>query len=126
MFRILGLFAVVFLPAAFSFGQVKTTESAPTKIPFEKSLQAVVVTTPNWNSVQGKAQLFERKNTDSKWKAVGGEFPVVVGKNGLGADSTSAIAREHADFIKKEGDGRAPGGLFPLTSTFGTADVESK
>ena len=126
MFRIIGLFAVVFLAAAFSFGQVKTTESAPTKIPFEKSLQAVVVTTPNWNSVQGKAQLFERKNTDSKWKAVGREFPIVVGKNGLGADSTSAIAREHADFIKKEGDGRAPGGLFPLTSTFGTADVESK
>jgi D-alanyl-D-alanine dipeptidase len=123
--RVFFHIAVVFVTAAFAFGQTKTPEPSPILIPFDRSLQSLVVTTPDWNSVQGKAQLFERKNAGSKWKAVGGEFPVVVGKNGLGADSTSAIDKEHAAFIKKEGDGRAPAGLFPLTSTFGIADVES-
>jgi D-alanyl-D-alanine dipeptidase len=129
----LGLFAVEVLSAAFLFGQVKTPETAPTEVPFERSLQAVVVVTPNWESVQGKALLVERKNERSKWKPVGDKFPVVVGKNGLGlAVNVFAVVAELGGdppghkIIKKEGDGRAPAGLFPLTFTFGNSDVGSK
>src|SRR5689334_5393283 len=102
MSRVLGLFAVVFLSAAFLFGQVKKTEPAPTKRPFERSLQAVVVTTPDWNDFHGTAQLFTRKSAASKWKAVGDKFPVVVGKNGLGKDSALQLPAEENAPIKHE------------------------
>ena len=119
MLRVLGLFAVVFLSAAFLFGQVKKTEPAPTKTPFKRSLQAVVVTTPDWNNIHGTAQLFTRKDAGSKWKAVGDIFPVVVGKNGLGNDPSDRLPRVENAPSKREGDGKAPAGIFPLTSSFG-------
>jgi D-alanyl-D-alanine dipeptidase len=116
-----------------SLSQIKKPEPPAVKVPFEKSLQAVVVTTADWDAVQGKARLFERKNESSKWKAVGDEFPVVVGRSGLGGDfvdpgpdyvqgSKPWIPK----YVKREGDGRAPAGLFPLTTSFGNADVGSK
>jgi len=123
--RVFGLGAVVIIAAAFSFGQVKKSQPAPTKIPFERSLQAVVVTTPDWNNVHGTAQLFKRKNEDSKWKAVGDKFPVVVGKNGLGIDPSLRLPADENVPSKHEGDGKAPAGTFPLTSSFGTAAIHT-
>jgi L,D-peptidoglycan transpeptidase YkuD (ErfK/YbiS/YcfS/YnhG family) len=126
MLRVLGLFAVVFLSAAFLFGQAKKTEPATAKIPFERSLQAVVVTTPDWNNVHGTAQLFERKDGHSKWKSISDQFPVVVGRNGLGEEPIFHHEKAFPPIVKREGDGRAPAGLFPLTFTFGIEDVSSK
>jgi Uncharacterized protein conserved in bacteria len=95
--------------------QVKTVQDPAIKVPFTQSLQAVIVTTKNWTATQGIARLFERKNAKSKWKSIGEGFPVVVGKNGLASTDESFSG-------KREGDGKSPAGLFPLTSTFGTAD----
>lgn len=100
--------------------QVKTVVPPPQKIPFDRSLQAVVVTTPSWSSVPGSAALFERKNAKSNWKAIGERFPVVVGRNGLAWDERTLSPKDPPQ-IKHEGDGRAPAGIFPLTSTFGTS-----
>jgi L,D-peptidoglycan transpeptidase YkuD (ErfK/YbiS/YcfS/YnhG family) len=86
-----------------------------------KSLQAVVVTTKDWNTLKGKAQLFERPNAKAQWKAVGVSFPVVVGKNGLGW-SVDAPIKADAQPHKVEGDGRAPAGIFDLTSAFGSSE----
>jgi len=131
--KVLILIAAILSMAAFSPGQIKKPEPPAVKVPFEKSLQAVLVTTANWDAVQGKARLFERKNETAKWKAVSDEFPVVVGKNGL-----APVLSQVADSIvphgysgktsdgKLEGDGRSPSGFFPLTTTFGTSDVGSK
>lgn len=47
-----------------------------------KPLQSFVVTTKNWSAVEGKAQLFERKNDSAEWEAIGNSFPVVVGSGG--------------------------------------------
>lgn len=126
--RVLFLIAAVLSMAAFTFSQVKRPEPPPVKLPFERSLQAVVVTTADWNAVQGKARVFERKNEKAQWKAVGEEFPVVVGRSGLGLDSQMnwGFGGELPSVFKKEGDGKAPGGLFPVTMTFGTADIGSK
>lgn len=88
---------------------------------YSESLQAVVVTTKNWNAVQGKAQLLERKTTKSAWKAVGKSFPVVVGINGL-AWSDDANMKAEAHPHKVEGDGKAPAGIFMLTSAFASGD----
>ena len=123
--RPFGVIAVLTGLATLSFAQVKTPQPPPQKVPFERSLQAVVVTTPDWNSVRGTARIFERKGPRSKWKALGDGFPVVVGRTGLGGDPTSRMfgSRESVPPQKHEGDGRAPAGFFPLTSAFGTADI---
>jgi D-alanyl-D-alanine dipeptidase len=96
----------------------------PTKAyTLEDSLQAVAVTTENWNSVKGTAQLFERKTTNAKWIAAGKSFPVVIGKNGWALGEGMPEKRDKTDFpyeSKKEGDGKSPAGVFALTSAFGT------
>ncbi len=55
-------------------------------------------------------------------------IPVVVGKNGLGWGAGVApgcrTARQRADPIKKEGDGKSPAGIFRLSTAFGYAAQE--
>jgi len=111
-----GVFAV--------FGQVKKPSEPKPPVPFSKSLQAVVVTTEDWSSVQGTARLFERKSAKAKWKANGESFPVVVGKNGLawGAGLNELPSDTGRVLMKTEGDGKAPAGIFSLTESFGSSD----
>ena len=118
MMKLLVTSALFFATALFVFGQVKTPTPPPVKVPFAESLQAVVVTTPDWTATQGKARLFERKDLRSKWIAVGEEFPIVVGRNGLAWSRDTAP--ESATEFKAEGDGKAPAGMFPLTFSFGS------
>ena len=101
------------------FAQVKTVSIKGSNFPYSKSLQAIVVTTKDWKAVQGKAQIFERADTKTEWKAVGKSFPVVVGKNGL-AWSDDARMMAETEPHKVEGDGKAPAGIFNLTSAFGS------
>ena len=104
--------------------QVKTPEK---KIVYKysESLQTVVVTTKDWNAVQGKAQLFERKTTKSAWKAVGKSFPIVVGAKGL-AWSNDANMKAETQPHKIEGDGKAPAGMLMLTSAFASSEQKVK
>ncbi|HEY0426819.1 MAG TPA: L,D-transpeptidase family protein [Pyrinomonadaceae bacterium] len=107
------------------FAQVKSPTPAPKAVPFSESLQAIAVSGDSWSSATGKAQLFERKNKKSKWKAVGKSFPVVVGRNGFGLGVEMPEKRDMTDMVepyKHEGDGKSPIGLFPLTSAFGTIE----
>jgi zinc D-Ala-D-Ala dipeptidase len=99
--------------------QIKAPSPAPVKPNYADSLQAVVVTTKNWENTQGSARLYERRSLKDDWKAVGKDFPVTVGRSGLGIDDTSKWSEEVAHSVKREGDGRSPAGLFPLTSAFG-------
>ncbi|HEX6125166.1 MAG TPA: L,D-transpeptidase family protein [Pyrinomonadaceae bacterium] len=99
--------------------QVKQPKPPAVKIPFAESLQAVVVTTNDWEATTGQARLFERSSPTAKWKAKGDRFPVVVGRTGLVWAQDSAP--EKATQFKKEGDGKSPAGLFPLTYAFGSA-----
>ncbi len=111
-------FALLLLALGMS-AQIKKPEPAAVKVPFSESLQAVVVTTDDWTATTGEAQPYERKDTKSKWKSVGKEFEIVAGKTGLAwaQDSASESAT-----LKKEGDGKSPAGLFPLTFAFGKAE----
>lgn len=91
---------------------------------YSKSLQAVVVTTKDWNSVQGEARLFERKTANSKWIAAANFFPIVVGKNGVawGVGLHKLPTDTGRVLLKTEGDGKAPAGIFALTSAFGSGE----
>jgi hypothetical protein len=79
--KVLILASIMILLAAEFFAQVKIASPPAIEPQFSTSLQAVVVTTNGWNSLNGEARLFERKNSKKKWKAVGDSFPVVVGQN---------------------------------------------
>jgi len=85
--------------------------------------QIVVVTTADWNSVSGTLQRFERGGSHDKWRAVGQPFPIVVGKTGLawgdGLITTARLGADAVDPIKREGDGKAPAGVFSLGTAFG-------
>ncbi len=76
------LIAILCLNFAIA-SQVKKPVAPPVKPSFEKSLQAVVVITDDWDKTIGTAALFERKNTKSEWKRNGESFPIVVGRSGL-------------------------------------------
>lgn len=82
---ILKLITLLFL-AHTLIAQVKEPETPATKPDYDQSLQAIVVTTDDWDKIRGTATLLERKDRKSDWKATGDTFPVVVGRNGLGGD----------------------------------------
>ncbi len=113
--KILILFAILI------FGQ--TAFARNVRKPLSVSTQAILITTENWDAVQGKLQRFERKNTNAKWQKSGEEIAIVVGKKGLGWGvglHNSKVFQTNQP-VKREGDGKSPAGIFSLTSTFGSA-----
>ncbi|HEX3444977.1 MAG TPA: L,D-transpeptidase family protein [Chthoniobacterales bacterium] len=85
--------------------------------------QMLLVVVPSWESANGMIQLFERSRTGS-WITVRQRFPCVVGKNGLGwgigLHGTGILGEPR----KKEGDGRAPAGIFRLNSCMGVTPAK--
>lgn len=114
-----GVIFIVLIACVPSLTQVKTPEQPAVKIPFAESLQAIVVTTKDWEATTGTAILYQRSSKTAKWKRVGEKFPIVVGRTGLAWAQDSAP--ERAALFKKEGDGKSPAGMFPLTFVFGAA-----
>lgn len=110
------------LLAACSVGVFRT---APARAhdAVEDARQLVVVTTDDWNSVSGTLQRFERGAPHAKWKAVGQPFAIVVGKTGLawgdGLVGNERLGADGSDPVKREGDGKAPAGVFSLGTAFG-------
>jgi len=85
----------------------------------------IVVTTSGWNAVEGRSQRYERATAHEKWRPVGEPVSIVVGKHGLGwgidviAATDAPNVRVASDPVKKEGDGKAPAGVFALGTSFG-------
>jgi D-alanyl-D-alanine dipeptidase len=119
-----SLAALSLLTACSALAQVKKPEPPFVPPPYSSAQQAVVVTTKDWAAVTGEAQLFERKTPKSKWKKVGDPFAIVVGRSGLGwGEGLNELpATVDKAMLKVEGDGKAPAGIFALTSTFGAME----
>jgi D-alanyl-D-alanine dipeptidase len=92
------------------------TKPAPREL-FGDSTQLIVVTTPDWDATKGVLTVHERQN--GVWTAIGDAIPVVVGRTGLAWGDGLPLPPHHDGPVKKEGDGKAPAGLFALTSLFG-------
>ncbi len=85
----------------------------------ENSLQLIVVTSSGWNISTGTLKKYERKSKTASWDAVGAQFDVVVGKNGMAWGKDFLKLAGEGEPIKKEGDGKSPAGLFFVGPTFG-------
>ncbi|MFC1521782.1 L,D-transpeptidase [Elusimicrobiota bacterium] len=80
--------------------------------------QVLVSLTDSWNSAHGKAQLFER-NKDNQWVSITKPLDTIIGRNGMGW-GIGLHEDIEGRYVKKEGDGRSPAGIFRLLDSFGT------
>ncbi len=95
---------------------------------FSSSTQMIVVTTDSWDSPQGTLRRYERERPGNPWQPIGAPIIVMVGNAGLGwgtgvlkPPARDASDRLERDPVKKEGDGKAPAGVFRLSKAFGYA-----
>jgi L,D-peptidoglycan transpeptidase YkuD (ErfK/YbiS/YcfS/YnhG family) len=86
--------------------------------------QMILVVVPSWKSTSGNIRLLER-SPDGKWTGIRPSFPCVVGKNGLGWGIGLHGTGVMGEPRKKEGDGRAPAGIFRLNSCMGIAPLKT-
>jgi len=78
--------------------------------------QLIVSLAPSWDDSRGKLQLLER--TPEGWRPVSPVIAVLYGKHGL-AWGRGVPGTEVEGKAKREGDGRAPAGVFALGTIFG-------
>ena len=81
--------------------------------------QLVVVTSADWDDTRGTLRRFERDGDG--WREVGAAAPVMLGRSGsawgigVHPEPDAAVAGPR----KREGDGRAPAGMFRIGTAFG-------
>lgn len=86
------------------------------------STQLLLCLASDWNATSAHLQRFERP-VGGAWRAVGAPLPVVLGRNGLAWGRGLHAPDSAGD--KREGDGRAPAGVFAITALFGVAPVDA-
>ncbi|MBA4146963.1 MAG: L,D-transpeptidase family protein [Verrucomicrobia bacterium] len=105
--------ALVFYPFTSSADETQS-------LALEGTRQILVVTTPDWNAVSGRLRLFE--SDGNQWKQIE-SWPIVVGREGL-AWGKGVHPAQSGGPQKREGDGKAPAGIFKLSSAFGSEPLE--
>lgn len=117
--RLLG--AILWALVVLSAGVSETCAS-----PLDGARQLVVVLADGWNKVPAVLQRYERDGDTSPWKAVGKRVPVSLGRSGLGwgRGLHPKEAMTAGEPEKREGDGRAPAGVFELVVCFAYAPEE--
>jgi len=84
--------------------------------------QLVTVTTTNWEDVNATVRLFERSvGLGPNWRRSGNPFPAVIGQRGLAWGIGLHGSGEPGEPSKREGDKKAPAGVFRFGDAFGTA-----
>lgn len=98
-----------------------TAMQVPADPPIADAHQLIVVTSADWDASAAQLRRFERGG-DGAWHAVGAAVPVMLGRSGSawGQGLHPAQARGPQ---KREGDGRAPAGVFAIGEAFGYAST---
>jgi D-alanyl-D-alanine dipeptidase len=87
--------------------------------------QLVTVTTNRWDDVIATVSLYERTAADrATWLQFGNPFPAVIGQHGLAWGIGLHGTGRPGEPEKREGDKRAPAGVFRFGTVFGTARPE--
>lgn len=90
-------------------------------VALRQAAQLLLVTAPGWDSIEARAQRFERR-PGGPWRPVGAAFPVRLGRGGLGWRSDDGAPPPPAAApVKREGDGRSPAGVLALGDLWGYA-----
>ena len=88
-------------------------------------LQVLVVTAPDWSDFHADLEIYERKDPKSPWISAGERIPAVVGRKGLAWGRGVFAGTPDEGPQKREGDGKAPAGIFKLGFAFGYPPGES-
>ena len=80
--------------------------------------QLLLVVAGGWADTQASLQRFERTTPDAEWGRVGAPVEVNLGRKGLGWGRGLHGLALGAGPVKREGDGRAPAGVFALGPGF--------
>jgi D-alanyl-D-alanine dipeptidase len=104
------IFALAAVAISCLFASPRATIPADTR-------QLIVVTAKDWQSPDASLQRYEKQ--EGRWKKVGKSFSVITGKHGMGWGRGLHTIPKDARWIKKEGDGKAPAGIFKLKNAFG-------
>lgn len=114
---LLATMALVLLAAPRARGEVASgTVGVPAA-----TRQLITVLAPDFNSPTAQLRRFEK--IKGKWRPVGARVAVVVGRSGMGwGRGLFPGDRTMEGPQKKEGDGRAPAGIFELGEVTGYAD----
>ena len=80
-----------------------------------------MVTTKGWDDVEATVQLYERVGADKHWRRVGEPFRAALGEHGLAWGIGLHGTGEPGEPEKREGDRKAPAGIFRFGNAFGTA-----
>jgi L,D-peptidoglycan transpeptidase YkuD (ErfK/YbiS/YcfS/YnhG family) len=115
-----GFIGGIFFLCCFSF---EVSNAATREL--NRSRQCMVVLTDHWNSTAGELRAFERVEAKHPWREHDAKIPVVLGKKGLGRGRGFVTLNFPDAPEKREGDDRAPAGLFKLPSAFGYAPAGS-
>jgi L,D-peptidoglycan transpeptidase YkuD (ErfK/YbiS/YcfS/YnhG family) len=83
--------------------------------------QLVLVTVPDADAVHGSMRRFARER--GRWQAIGRPVPVVVGRSGIAWGR--GLHPPQPGPAKREGDGRAPAGVFRIGHAFGYAPTHA-
>ena len=108
-----------------ALGMILPLSSTAQQAPLSQARQLIVVTTRGWNDVPGTLQRYARSDVRAPWQKVGDAVPIVVGRNGLAWGLGVHPPAKRDGPVKREGDGRAPAGIFTLTNAFGYAPADS-
>lgn len=95
---------------------VRGADTAPEA--WRDARQLVLVTAADWDADRATLRRYER--TRDAWRQVGEPQPVMLGRSGS-AWGLGLHPAQSAGPTKREGDGRAPAGVFAIGSAFGYA-----
>ncbi len=88
------------------------------------SRQLLLVVAEDWTYTEASLQRFERSGAGAEWMRVGAPVAVSLGRSGLGWGRGLHGLALGAGPVKREGDGRAPAGLFALGDGFAQDPTE--
>jgi D-alanyl-D-alanine dipeptidase len=92
--------------------------SASAQQQLQAETHVVAVSTPSWGATTGKLSVFTRDGAG--WKRIHGPVDVNVGKKGLGWGRGVTLPPSGSSApVKKEGDGKAPAGVFRIGQALG-------
>jgi L,D-peptidoglycan transpeptidase YkuD (ErfK/YbiS/YcfS/YnhG family) len=109
------------LAAASAYGRTASASGPRPWTDADSALQMIVSTTADWDSVPATLQRYERAAAGQPWRAVGEPIAANVGRSGLGWGTGLHASHPAEGPVKREGDGRAPAGVYRLSSAFGYA-----